>query len=413
MAATSTEMPGLVEHELQLVGAVRRVDVDQDDADLRRGVLDERPLGDVRRPDADPVALGQPRREQPERHRVDVVAQLAVGPPPAGRHLHQRLGVGLRGGHPVEVVADRVAEQRHVGRAGGVGRDGGGSGGHDGGASSDGDGGAGAHASSAGRLPVATSGWGGAPESRGDDRATTPGPMHDPRVLLDPATDAVRKLARRGFALDVASLEKLLCRAQRRHPARRRGAGRVQAGRHRGEGRRRRRAAGARRARPRAQGASSPPPSRSTAQLEAELQELLLGIPNLPSDELPDGASDADAEQVRSWGEPADARLHPARPRRPRRAARASSTSPRATKLSGPAVRGAARARRGAGARAGRYFLDLHTERHGYTEFSVPTLVNRADDDRHRAAAEVRAGPVPAPRWPTASCSSSPPPRCR
>ena len=33
--------------------------------------------------------------------------------------------------------------------------------------------------------------------------------MHDPRVLLDPATDAVRKLARRGYALDVSALEKL------------------------------------------------------------------------------------------------------------------------------------------------------------------------------------------------------------
>jgi seryl-tRNA synthetase len=34
--------------------------------------------------------------------------------------------------------------------------------------------------------------------------------MHDPRVLLDPATDAVRKLARRGYVLDVASVESLL-----------------------------------------------------------------------------------------------------------------------------------------------------------------------------------------------------------
>jgi seryl-tRNA synthetase len=30
--------------------------------------------------------------------------------------------------------------------------------------------------------------------------------MHDPRVLLEPSTDAVRKLARRGYTLDVASL---------------------------------------------------------------------------------------------------------------------------------------------------------------------------------------------------------------
>ncbi len=34
--------------------------------------------------------------------------------------------------------------------------------------------------------------------------------MHDPRVLLDPATDAVRKLARKGYALDLSALDKLL-----------------------------------------------------------------------------------------------------------------------------------------------------------------------------------------------------------
>src|SRR6476661_4434175 len=34
--------------------------------------------------------------------------------------------------------------------------------------------------------------------------------MHDPRVLLDPATEAVRKLARRGYQLDLEQVEKLL-----------------------------------------------------------------------------------------------------------------------------------------------------------------------------------------------------------
>ncbi|MGH3857152.1 MAG: serine--tRNA ligase, partial [Pseudonocardiaceae bacterium] len=34
--------------------------------------------------------------------------------------------------------------------------------------------------------------------------------MHDPRVLLDPATEAVRKLARRGYELDLGQLDKLL-----------------------------------------------------------------------------------------------------------------------------------------------------------------------------------------------------------
>ena len=34
--------------------------------------------------------------------------------------------------------------------------------------------------------------------------------MHDPRVLLDPATDAVRRLARRGYQLDLDKLGRLL-----------------------------------------------------------------------------------------------------------------------------------------------------------------------------------------------------------
>src|SRR6266511_829441 len=48
---------GLVEHVGELMGAVRRVDVDEDRADLRGGVLDHHPLRPVRRPDADPVTL--------------------------------------------------------------------------------------------------------------------------------------------------------------------------------------------------------------------------------------------------------------------------------------------------------------------------------------------------------------------
>src|SRR6185437_16158498 len=35
-------------------------------------------------------------------------------------------------------------------------------------------------------------------------------PMHDARALLDPATDAVRKLARRGYQLDLDLLSKLV-----------------------------------------------------------------------------------------------------------------------------------------------------------------------------------------------------------
>ena len=126
--------------------------------------------------------------------------------------------------------------------------------------------------------------------------------MHDPRVLLDPATDAVRKLARRGYSLDLERLEKLL--------------GGRNAAIQRGDESR----AEANRLQKAVKGASPEErpalveKARETKAaitlaeeehkaLEAQLTEYLLEIPNLPADELPDGASDEDAEEVRTWGE--------------------------------------------------------------------------------------------------------------
>jgi seryl-tRNA synthetase len=198
--------------------------------------------------------------------------------------------------------------------------------------------------------------------------------MHDPRVLLDPATDAVRKLARKGYALDVASLDKLL-------------SGRNSAIQRGDEAR-----AESKRVATSVKGAS--PDERPALvdrarelkgvvaaaeqehrELDAELQDLLLSIPNLPADELPDGTSDADAELVRAWGE------------KPAIEAPLDHVDlgerlgildlPRATKLAGPRFA----VLRGKGAKLeralARYFLDV-AEANGYTEFSVPTLVNRA-----------------------------------
>ena len=72
--------PGLVEHVLQLVRAVCRVDVDEDRAHLRGGVLDQNPLGAVRRPDAHPVARHDARAEQRPGQGVDVSPQLGIRP---------------------------------------------------------------------------------------------------------------------------------------------------------------------------------------------------------------------------------------------------------------------------------------------------------------------------------------------
>jgi seryl-tRNA synthetase len=197
--------------------------------------------------------------------------------------------------------------------------------------------------------------------------------MHDPRVLLDPATDAVRKLARRGYVLDVASVESLLAARnsaiQRGDAAR--AEGKQTAAAVKGASAEERPALVER---ARALKATAAAEDEAQQVAEAQLNELLLGIPNLPLDELPDGASDADAELVRTWGEqpvfdfdPADhvdvgERL-------------GVLDLPRAVKLAGPRFS----VLRGQGAKLHRaltqYFLAC-AEEHGYTEVVVPTLVN-------------------------------------
>jgi seryl-tRNA synthetase len=203
--------------------------------------------------------------------------------------------------------------------------------------------------------------------------------MHDPRVLLDPSTDAVRKLARRGFALDVTSLEKLLSRRnsaiqrgdEARAESKRVAAAVKSAGR---GGDPQERDALVSRARE-LKGIVSAAEDEHR-ELEAELQDFLLGVPNLPSDDLPDGASDEDAEKVRTWGEPPTFDFTPL-DHVDLGEKLGILDLPRATKLAGPrfaVLRGKGAALERAIAR---YLLDLQTERNGYVEWSVPTLVNR------------------------------------
>ncbi|MCU1663118.1 MAG: seryl-tRNA synthetase [Pseudonocardia sp.] len=204
--------------------------------------------------------------------------------------------------------------------------------------------------------------------------------MHDPRVLLDPATDAVRKLARRGFTLDVASLEKLLAgrnsAIQRGDEARaesKRVATAVKGAGREGDPQER----DALVARARELKGIVAAAEEEHRELEAELQDFLLSVPNLPSDDLPDGASDEDAVQVRAWGEPRQLDFPPL-DHVDLGEKLGILDLPRATKLAGPrfaVLRGKGAALERAIAR---YLLDLHTERHGYLEWSVPTLVNRA-----------------------------------
>ncbi len=111
----------LVDGVGELVGAVGRVDVDQDRADPRRGELHERPLGAVRTPDADPVPGLDPRTDQATREGGDVPVELGPRPASPARALDERLAVGVRRHGPREAGADRLLQQRRRGLSLGVG----------------------------------------------------------------------------------------------------------------------------------------------------------------------------------------------------------------------------------------------------------------------------------------------------
>ena len=110
-------------------------------------------------------------------------------------------------------------------------------------------------------------------------------------------------------------------------------------------------------------------------QLLAELDDLLMGIPNLPDDSVPSGDSEDDNQQVLTWGEP-PAFDFEARDHVDIGALHGGLDFERAAKLSGSrfaTMTGAfARLHRG----LIQFMLDTHTTQHGYTEAYVPYLVN-------------------------------------
>lgn len=200
--------------------------------------------------------------------------------------------------------------------------------------------------------------------------------MHDARALLDPATDAVRKLARRGYQLDLDLLGKLVSER----------SATIQAG----DDLRAESKTVANQVRSAKTADEREPLVERARELKARVQELeeqqrrveeelnsyLLGVPNLPEDRAPDGDSDEFAAEVRKVGTP------PAFDFTPLDHVDLGERLgifdfPRATKLAGPRFA----VLKGAGAALERalaqFFLNLHTTRHGYTEYSLPALVNR------------------------------------
>jgi seryl-tRNA synthetase len=114
---------------------------------------------------------------------------------------------------------------------------------------------------------------------------------------------------------------------------------------------------------------------RELATSEAELQSILLELPNVTLPEVPEGGEDANTV-VRAWGTPRPAES--VKPHWEVGEALGIIDLARGAKISGSGFI----VLRGLGARLARalmsFMIDLHTTEHGYDETWVPFVVNRA-----------------------------------
>ena len=202
--------------------------------------------------------------------------------------------------------------------------------------------------------------------------------MLDPRLLRNELDETARRLARRGYLLDTHAIAALEAdrkavqvrtqELQAERNARSKGIGRAKAA-----------------------GQDAAPLLADVSRLgdelraaEVRLEEvqknldaILMTIPNIPHESVPDGTGEADNTEVRRWGEP---RVFPFEPQDHADLGTGLGLLDfeTATKISGSRFAVIA----GPLARLHRaliqFMLDLHTGHHGYQEVYVPYLVNAA-----------------------------------
>jgi seryl-tRNA synthetase len=199
--------------------------------------------------------------------------------------------------------------------------------------------------------------------------------MHDARTLLELGDDAVRRLARRGYTLDPSAVEDLLSR--RNKSIRATDELRAESKKMAAEVQRAARAQGdveGLKERARQLKEQIRVTEDDAEQAGRELHELMLGVPNLPLDSIPDGDSEEFGVEIRRHGTPPTFAFEP-KDHIDLGEGMGILDFERATKLAGPRFA----ISRGVGAALERalaaFFIDLHTTRHGYVEYSVPYLV--------------------------------------
>ena len=114
------------------------------------------------------------------------------------------------------------------------------------------------------------------------------------------------------------------------------------------------------------------------AEVEAQVRDFVVSIPNMPADDIPDGGED-DYTVLRSWGEPRQFDFEP-------KAHWDIGTDldildfDRAAKVTGSRFT----FYKGLAARLERaiisFMIDMHTDKHGYTELIPPYMTNTASD---------------------------------
>jgi seryl-tRNA synthetase len=116
---------------------------------------------------------------------------------------------------------------------------------------------------------------------------------------------------------------------------------------------------------------------QAVRELEEQLDQILLVLPNLPHQSVPTGQDESANQVIRSWGEPKKFEFSPQSHDQLGVALNLMDFE-RAAKISGARFV----VMRGPGAKLERalinFMLDLHTKEHGYTEMIPPYLVNQA-----------------------------------